>query len=276
MKQYKNFIFDMDGVLWRGLEPMDKLVDLFALLRERGIGHVMATNNASKTPAQYVEKLGKLGVPVEEWQILSSAETTAAYLAQNYPKDTKVYVVGGDGLHVGIRKHGLNVINRQGQFNGIVQPSDIKGGLNSAEIVVVGFTPNATYADLAAATYYVNNGARFIGSNPDVTFPSEIGRLPGAGALIAVVEVATAVKPTIIGKPERYIFNEAVRRLNADRATTLMVGDRLNTDIAGAFHAGLPSLLVLSGITDSAEVATSKIQPTHILDNISALYQALL
>jgi 4-nitrophenyl phosphatase len=276
MKQYDNFIFDMDGVLWRGMEPMDKLADLFALLRARGLGHVMATNNASKTPAQYVEKLAKLGVPVEAWQILSSAETTASYLAQNYPEGTHVYVVGGDGLHLGIRAKGLNVINRQGQFNGIIQPSDIKAQLHSADIVVVGFTPNATYADLAAATYYVNNGARFVGSNPDVTFPSEIGRLPGAGALIAVVEIATGVKPTIIGKPERYIFDEAIRRLHADPASTLMVGDRLNTDIVGAHNAGLSTLLVLSGISTSAEATTATVQPTHILDNIAALYHSLL
>ncbi len=265
----------MDGVLWRGMEPMEKLADLFGLLRERGIGHVMATNNASKTPAQYVEKLAKLGVPVAEWQILSSAETTATYLAQNYPKGTSVYVVGGDGLHQGIRKHGLHVINQQGQFNAIRQPSDIKGELDAAEIVVVGLTPSVTYADLAAATYYVNQGARFIGSNPDVNFPSEIGRLPGAGALIAVVELSTGVTPTIIGKPERYIFDEAVRRLNADPTTTIMVGDRLNTDIVGAHNAGLPSLLVLSGIATYEEATTASIQPTHILPNIAALYDAL-
>lgn len=277
MKKYRNFIFDMDGVLWRGMEPMEKLADLFTLLRERGLGHVMATNNASKTPTQYVEKLEQLGVPVEAWQILSSAETTAAYLAQNYPKGTNVYVVGGDGLHQGIRNHGLNVINRQGQFNQISQPSEIKRELlQSAEIVVVGLTPSATYADLAAATYYVNNGARFIGSNPDVNFPSEIGRLPGAGALIAVVELATGVQPTIIGKPERYIFDEAIRRLNADPATTVMVGDRLNTDIIGAHAAGLPSILVLSGISTIQEVATVPHKPTHIIKNIAELYDQLL
>lgn len=270
MKQIRNLILDMDGVLWHGDRPLPGLAAFFATLRRLGIGFAMATNNASRTVEQYVAKFARFGVTIEPWRILSSAETTATYLAHRYAPGTPAYVVGDDGLRHALRSRGFTVLND-------VIPTDDKAAFyaglegHSAELVAVGFSPNAVFADFAAATYYINRGARFIGSNPDKTFPSEVGPLPGAGAFLALVETATGVEPTVIGKPYRHIFDEAVARLGGSAADTAMVGDRLQTDIAGGHAAGLTTILVLSGIASRADAEAFTPAPDIICADISEL-----
>lgn len=259
-----NFIVDMDGVLWRGDRPMSGLVDFFATLRDLEINYVLATNNATKTAAQYTKKLAGFGVDVAPEKILTSAETTASYLRHNYPAGTAVYVIGDPGLHDALRA----------QEFVIVSPEEIEQGAG-AKIVVVGFTRNALYQDFAMGTLALQNGAQFIGTNPDPTFPSEIGNLPGAGALQAVLVAATGIEPTIIGKPSHIVFDEAVRRLGGRKASTVMVGDRLTTDVAGAKAAGLHAILLLSGIAGRDDLAHSDVQPDFVFDDIMALAAAL-
>lgn len=275
MKAIRNLILDMDGVVWRGMTPMPGLTDFFATLRRLNIGVVLATNNASRTVEQYVAKLAGFGVTVEPWQILTSAETTADHVAQHYPPATRIFVVGSDGLHHGLRARGFDVINPPNRQLSSMRVADLMPYLGAADLVVVGFTPLVNYADFAQATYYINNGARFIGSNPDVTFPSEIGPLPGAGALLALIETATGVTPEIIGKPARAIFEQALRRLGATADQTAMVGDRIATDIVGGRNAGLHTVLLLSGVTAPADLAASDVQPDYVFDDITALAAAL-
>ena len=148
----------------------------------------------------------------------------------------------------------------------------------STPLVVVGFNRHVTYRELAGAALYINHGARFIGTNPDVTFPSELGQLPGAGALLAFIATATGVTPEIIGKPGPALFQEALQRLGATDATmattaavTAMVGDRLSTDIAGGQAAGLHTVLVMSGVTTAKELAAGTVLPDLVLDDIHAL-----
>ena len=274
MKQIKNLILDMDGVLWLGMTPMPNLPQLFTTLDELGINYALATNNASRTVDQYIAKFAKFGVQMEGWRILSSAETTASYLQNEYPAGTTVFALGGDGLRVGLQNRGFNIINEMGvsiDLNNPPKPED----LGSAEVVVVGFNWQATYADFAHATFHINNGARFIGCNPDASFPSEIGRMPGAGSLISLVQVASGVEPTIIGKPNRYIYEEALKRLNSTPANTAMVGDRLDTDLLGAQNLGLIKILVRSGISSDADLPGHPVQPDYIFDDINALVAAL-
>ncbi len=274
MMTIENLIFDMDGVLWLGATPIMPLADLFGRLDALGINYVLATNNASRTVDQYVDKLHKLGVEMAAWRILSSAETTGAYLADQFPAGSRAYVLGSDGLHFALQSRGFDVLElpkSESIFDGLA----LLDQAGTVDVVVVGFTPHATYADFAAATHFVNRGARFIGSNPDLTFPTEIGRLPGAGSLIGLVANATGVTPTIIGKPYPYIYEEALKRLGGDRATTAMVGDRLNTDIEGAINVGIRSILVMSGITTAAELAASAVQPDYVTDNVTTLLQQL-
>jgi 4-nitrophenyl phosphatase len=260
-KTIKNLILDMDGVLWRGDTPMPGLVDFFALLRRLEIGFVLATNNATKTAEQYTEKLSRFGVDAPPWRILTSAEATASYLSERYAAETSVYVMGERGLHDALRAKGFHIIT----------PQQVEDG-ETAPLVVVGFNRHAVYYDLAMAALLLHKGATFIATNPDVSFPSELGPLPGAGSFLAFISTATGVEPAaIIGKPGPAIFREAVERLEATTADTAMVGDRLSTDIAGAKAAGLSTILLLSGISSRADVGTKGVEPDYIFEDIREL-----
>ena len=141
----------------------------------------------------------------------------------------------------------------------------------TAAFVVVGLSPAVTYEELAMASLLVQHGVPFIGTNPDPTFPSELGPLPGAGALLAVISTATGIQPTIIGKPGPIVFQEAIKRLGGDRETVAMVGDRLSTDIYGAKAAGLRAILVLSGISTREEADAGPVRPDYIFADITEL-----
>ncbi|WP_420642782.1 HAD-IIA family hydrolase [Candidatus Leptofilum sp.] len=258
MKQIKNLILDMDGVLWRGETPMPGLADFFKTLRAHGIQFVLATNNASKTPQQYVAKLAKFGVPVDEEQIFTSAEATGDYLAQTYPTGAKAFVVGDVGLQTAVQNRGFQLLGVE----------EVMGG-ETAVFVVAGFNPNATYPQMAAGALLIHKGADFIGSNPDLTFPSEYGPLPGAGSFLAFLQAGTGVKPTVIGKPGPLIFKMAMEKLGGTPQNTAMVGDRLETDIAGGKAAGIQTILVLSGISQRDDIAQANgLQPDFIFADI--------
>lgn len=261
----QHLILDMDGVLWRGETALPGVVDFFATLRRKGIGVVLATNNATKVAVQYKEKLAGLGVDIAADRILTSAEATAGYLSEQYPAGTTAYVVGESGLEVALRNREFNLLQSDGYV----------GQGEHADVVVVGFTRHVCYPQLASAAHLVNNGARFVGTNPDVTFPSEWGPLPGAGSLLAFLQAATGQEPLIVGKPNQAIFHEALARLGGTPQNTAMVGDRLETDIAGAQAAGLRTILLLSGVTGRQELDESDLQPDHVFDDLRALAQYL-
>lgn len=273
MKQpITHLVLDMDGVLWHGETPVPGMADFFDTVRRLDIGFVLATNNAGKTAAQFSEKLARFGVDIPPAQILTSAETTAVYLADHYPPGTRVYVIGTTGLQQALAARGFVVVSAEE-----VRASATTTTGAAAELVVVGYTPSARYEDFALGSLLIHRGARFIGTNPDPSLPTELGPMPGAGALLAVLEMTTGVRPLIIGKPEPIIFHEAVRRLGAAAATTAMVGDRLSTDITGAKRAGLQAVLVLSGISTREEAAAEPVdvRPDYIFDDITALAEYL-
>ncbi len=276
MKEIRHVILDMDGVLWRGMTAVPGLVDFIDTLRRLDIPFVFATNNASRTIDMYVKKFAGLGVTVEAWQILSAGYVTAAHLAKRYPAGTKTYVLGSFGLHDAMRQAGFDVVN---QVDAVLDPNEIGvavAAVPSVDLVVAGFNMKATYTDFSLASIYIDRGADFYGSNEDSSFPHEVGRLPGAGSFMALLETATGVKPTIIGKPNTYIFEEALARLGSTTADTAMVGDRLNTDVRGAKNTGLISILVLTGIATIEDVEASAFQPDYIFDDIVALGRALM
>ncbi|MCB9422558.1 MAG: HAD-IIA family hydrolase [Ardenticatenaceae bacterium] len=264
MHVIKNLILDMDGVLWRGETPMPGLPDFFAALRQKHINFVLATNNATKTAVMYTEKLARFGVDIPPAQILTSAETTAVYLSERYDTGTAVYVVGEKGLHEALETKDFHIIT----------PEQVKAG-DTAPLVVVGFNRHVTYGELAMGSLLVTKGATFIGTNPDPSFPSELGPLPGAGSLLAVIETATGVKPVIIGKPQPIIFEAAAKRLGGTPANTAMVGDRLTTDIAGGRAAGLLTVLLLSGVTSREQAQNSPILADFICSDITDLANQL-
>lgn len=264
MQHLQYLITDMDGVLWHGDTPMPGLVDFFETLHERNIQLMCATNNASKTPEQYVEKLAKFGVAVTPQQIMTSALATAAYVTQHYPASASIYCIGGDGLRQALQQKGLHLLERNDDHT-------------AAELVVVGLHTGVTYEDFAIATLHIRRGATFIGCNPDTTFPSERGLLPGNGSLLALLTAATDQKPVIIGKPHPPMFLACLHQWGpqATGQNSAMLGDRIGTDIVGAHQVGLQTILVLSGVSTAAELAQSNTRPDYVFSDISALRQAL-
>lgn len=252
-----HMIVDMDGVLWRGDEPMAGLVEFFATLRRRGIGFVLATNNSSKTPQQYIDKLARFGVQVSSECILTSSQVAAAYLANQAPPSTCVNAIGGDGLHQALEQQGFELTDREAAY------------------VVVGWDTHLTWDKLATAALLIHRGAGFIGTNPDVSYPTERGPVPGNGAQLAALEVATGVTPTVTGKPAPHMYQEALRRMDAQPETTAVVGDRLDTDLAGGVQLGLIKILVLSGIATEANLAGSPVKPDLVCADIEELTHLL-
>ncbi len=255
------FIIDMDGVLWHGSEAMPGLVAFFQTLREREIKFILATNNASLTPDQYVDKLGRMGVAVQPEHILTSGLATALYLSQQVnPAKTCVFVVGEDGATVPLLAQGFTLA-------GLDSPT--------SDIVVCGKDQTVTWAKLATASLHIRAGARFIGTNGDTTLPTERGVTLGNGAILAALQVATGVAPTIVGKPEPIMYQQAMALLGTQADQTLAIGDRLETDILGAVRAGIRSILVLTGISSAADLPASEYQPTWVLPDIRAITEAL-
>jgi 4-nitrophenyl phosphatase len=261
LQAIRHLIIDMDGVLWHGDRPMPRLSEFFDLLRARKIAFVLATNNASRSGADFAAKLAGMGVRVALDEILTSPQATAGYLAAAAP-GAAVYIIGEPGLRVELEARGLRVVNDS--------PEQA-----SATHVVVGIDRTLSYAKLVEACLLIRGGAAFIGTNPDVTFPGERGIVPGNGATLAALRVATGVEPLIIGKPEPEMMTQSMARMGGTLADTAVIGDRLDTDILGGIRAGMSTLLVLSGVTSAADAKKDAIQADYVFQDIGAIADAL-
>lgn len=256
--EIKAVICDMDGVVYRGKQPLPGMQDFFAFLRQQDIPFTFATNNSSRHPQEFVQKLADMDLPnIKEWQIVSSATATADALRLRYPEGTRLHVVGGDGLRLVLREAGFVLADEQ------------------VTAVVVGIDFEFTYAKAITAVKLIREeGATFFGTNPDVTFPAPDGLKPGAGSVIAMIATASEVTPIIIGKPEMGMFEVALGRMQSQPGQTLMIGDRLNTDIEGAQRANLRTALVLTGVTTPTVLAASETQPDAVYENLVELLAA--
>ncbi|MBK8033761.1 MAG: HAD-IIA family hydrolase [Chloroflexi bacterium] len=258
MTEIHGVVMDMDGVVWRGDELLPGAIALFDKLKARGLPFAAATNNSAKSPTDYVQKLAHMGIDgIREDQILTSGRVTISYLTRTYPQGTPVYVVGGDGLRHMVVRAGFDL-------------SD------AARVVVVGIDFDLTYNKLKRAVQLIRGGADFIGTNGDKTFPMADGLVPGAGSIIAAIQTGAGQAPLMMGKPNRPMFDAALELLGTSAANTLMIGDRMDTDIDGANSAGLQTALVLTGVTTRAELEVSPTQPDYVFDGLPQLLDALL
>jgi len=237
---------------------MPGVSEFFEFLRQRSIGFILATNNSTHTAQQYVDRLARMGVEVALSEILTSSQATAMHLETLAPPGTRVYVIGEEGLETAVRERGYLISG------------------DGAEFVVVGLDRRLTYEKLKVATLLIRQGAHFIGSNPDKTLPTEEGLIPGAGATLAALEASTGVSPTIIGKPERILFELALARLGGTREDTAVIGDRLDTDVLGGHNAGLTTILVLSGATTRQDVDDAPLKPDLVFEDIGHLHRVWL
>lgn len=261
----RGLIIDMDGVLWHGEAAQPGLVEFFQTLRDLRLPFILATNNASQTAEQYVDKLAGMGVGVAAAEILTSGMAAASYLAERYPpRKTKVFVIGTDGLRQPLLELGYSL-------TGLLDDDCDQ----TAELVICGLDKQLSWNKLATATLNIQAGAAFYGSNGDVTLPTERGPLPGNGATLAALEAATGVTPITLGKPEPIIYQQAFDLLGTSPAHTIAIGDRLDTDILGAVRAGIRSLLLLSGISTLEDLEAVDYKPTWVMQDIAELTRVL-
>ncbi|MCS7219997.1 MAG: HAD-IIA family hydrolase [Anaerolineae bacterium] len=257
VKELAGFILDMDGTLYLGDTLLPGAAKLLASLQARHLPFLYLTNNSSRDAAMYAEKLNRLGLPATSDQILTSGAATAAWLRAYHPH-TRLFVLGTPSLQAEFASAGFQVVDE------------------APDLVVLGFDTTLTYARLAQACTLIRQGVPWIATHPDINCPVPGGFIPDAGAIAAAIVASTGVQPqVVIGKPNPYIFQEALARLGTPAAATAMVGDRLYTDITGARRAGLVAILVLSGETTLADLETATTQPDMIFPSVCELAQVL-
>jgi len=254
-------ILDMDGVLWSDNTPIGNLRAIFASIAKRGLKVCLVTNNATRTAEQYLERLHAFGVDnLELWQILTSPQALAHELSKRIPEQGGIYTIGEMGLVQALTEAKFSVVEETNwDANRPIQA------------VVIGMDRNISYAKLRRAALLIRQGVPFYATNPDKTFPTPEGLIPGAGALIAALVTATGVEPLVVGKPARYMMDLARERLKTSAEQTLVVGDRLETDIAGGQAAGCPVAVVLSGVTSLEAARAWRPSPDIISPDLATL-----
>lgn len=257
----RGLALDMDGVLWKDATPIGDLARIFERMRSAGLKVVLASNNATMTTDQYLDKLAGFGVALEPWQIVTSAIAAAAALARAYPEKGAVYVIGENGIISALSEAGFSVRTDPDNAAPVVA-------------VVAGLDRSLSYPKLSRAMAHIRGGARFYGTNPDVTFPTPSGLVPGAGAMIAALRAATATEPIIIGKPSPFMFRLSAERMQLSMSEILVVGDRLETDIAGAQGVGARTAFVLSGVSTHEQGEQWRPRPDVVAQDLATLVGA--
>ena len=256
LSQVHNLLIDLDGVLYRGQTRLAGGPELIAFLEKHGIRYLLVTNNSTSTPSQFVERLGSIGIRVPERLIMTSGVATAAYLATLAPPGTKVNVVGEEALARELQKRGFVAAGRDAQY------------------VVCGWDRAVNFEKLKTACLAIRDGAIFIGTNPDKTYPLERDIIPGAGSILAALIAATDVEPIVVGKPEPIIIQQSLEALNASPEETAMLGDRLDTDILGGHRAGIATIMVLTGISTADEAVACEAPPDLVCQDLLELLRA--
>jgi HAD superfamily hydrolase (TIGR01450 family) len=257
---YDLVIFDLDGVVYLGDQPVAGAPEALAKLRERGTPRAYATNNASRRASEVAALLSSLGVPAEPDEVTTSAQASAAVLAGRLPAGSSVLVVGAPALHEEIADVGLRPVHQ---------------AADAPVAVVQGYGPKVGWEQLAEASVAIRGGASWIATNTDRTLPTPRGPLPGNGSLVAALATALDRQPdVVVGKPEPTLFEQVARARGARRP--LVVGDRVDTDIEGAHRAGMDSLLVLTGAGRPADVLNAPPQrrPTYLAADLGGLFAA--
>lgn len=253
---YDLAMLDLDGVVYVGGQAVPGAPRHVARAREAGLRLGFITNNASRPPAVVAEHLRELGVDARTDDVVTSAQAAARLLLDRFGAGARVVLLGAAGLEQALRVEGL-------------EPVPVAA--DDPVAVVSGYGPDVLWRDIMRAAVLIRDGLPWVASNTDRTIPTRYGEAPGHGVLVETIRSFSGVEPVVAGKPQRPLLDETVRRLGSERP--LMVGDRLDTDIEGAHHAGLDSLLVLTGVTGLTELAGARPdqRPTYVAADLSGL-----
>ncbi len=249
----RGLILDLDGVVWKDETPLVDARQVFDKIRRAGLKFILATNNATRNVEQYQEKLARFGVEVDASQIINSAMAVANLLSQRFPGGGPVYVIGEDGVRTALQEKGFYFAEK------------------GVKAVVAGWDRGITFDKLSQATLLIRAGVPFYGTNPDRTFPTPQGLIPGAGAILAAIEAATDQKPVLGGKPSAAMMDLAMQHLATQPAETLAIGDRLETDILGGVNAGCRTALVLSGVSSLKDLEAFQPKPDLVAEDLAQL-----
>jgi 4-nitrophenyl phosphatase len=253
----KALILDMDGVIWRSDTPIGDLPAIFNRIKGRGLKYVFATNNGSKTPEQYADTLENFGIHADPSQVVTSSLGVAHMLVQRFPQGTKAFMIGEDGVRAALQEQGFEVLSLE--------------RAQEAQFFVIGIDRQINFDKMREAALLVRRGIPFYATNPDKTFPTPRGEIPGAGAWISVITTATEIEPIYAGKPYPLMMELSLERLGMKKEETLVVGDRLETDIAAGQAVGCPCALMLSGVSTREQAAVWSPAIDIIADNLSSL-----
>jgi glycerol-1-phosphatase len=254
--KYQTLLLDLDGVIYAGNQAIANAVESINKIRAAGIPVGYITNNSSRKTETIAEQLAGFGIELSSKEIISSAQTGVELLSSLVPAGSKVLVVGGEGLRYQTELAGFEIVSSS---------DDIPVA------VIQGFAPNVSWLELAEASYSIQQGAKWVATNQDWTIPKEKGIAPGNGTLVSAVHTAVGQLPLVAGKPEKAIFETAMREFATDSA--IYVGDRLDTDVLGANKAGLGSALVMTGVTTRKELLGARLEqrPSYILGSLADL-----
>jgi NagD protein len=249
MHVYKNYLMDMDGVLVRGRTAIPGAGDFIARLNAQQIPYLVLTNNPIYTQRDLSHRLVTAGLNVPEDRIFTSALATARFLQAQLPHGN-AYVIGESGLTDAIHSIGYVITD------------------HNPDYVVLGETHGYNYTNITMAVRLISAGARFVATNPDASGPSEQGLVPACGAMAALIEKATGVAPFFVGKPNPLMMRSALNYLGVHSEDTVMIGDRMDTDIVSGVNSGVETVLVLTGVTRREEIERFPYRPTHVADSI--------
>jgi NagD protein len=252
MAKKKSYLLDMDGVLVRGRAPVPGAQEFLARLTETRTPFLVLTNNPIYTPRDLQARLAAGGLHIPDGHLFTSAMATAKFLAQQRPRGS-AFVIGETGLTQALHEEGYTITT--------VNP----------EYVVLGDTTYYNFEQITQAIRFVAAGARFIATNPDPSGPAEDGIVPACGAMAALIEKATGVRPYFVGKPNPLMMRRALNFLGAHSEDTVMVGDRMDTDIIAGIEAGMETILVLTGVTRPEDVDRYPYRPTHVLPSVASI-----
>jgi NagD protein len=252
MEDIKNYLTDMDGVILRGRTLITGAAEFVQRLRTKGIPFLILTNNSQYTQRDLQVRLSYMGLEVPAEAIFTSALATAQFLHSQRPGG-RAYVIGESGLTTALHDIGYVLTDQEPEY------------------VVLGETTAYSFERITRAIRFVTDGARFIATNPDVMGPGEGGIVPATGAVAALISAATGVKPYFVGKPNPLMMRTALRTINAHSENSVMIGDRMDTDIVAGLESGLRTILVLTGVTTREQVERFPYRPTWIKESVAEI-----
>ncbi|CAG9319415.1 unnamed protein product [Blepharisma stoltei] len=274
--RYDVFIFDCDGVLWKGPSSIAGSFESLQRLHSLGKKLYFLTNNSSKTPEDLLSQLGSYGYQASPSQIYCSGISTALYLKINHPDIKKLYLIGSDQFRSMLLRYDFEIIHHLDIEPALLAaPEDITRFAENTPVdaIIVGWDVRFTYTAGALGSVYIQNGAKFIASNSDAYFPMGKGRdRPGCGAIVGFLEIATNKKAEIVAKPKTFILDMIMEESKVPKEKVVMVGDSMETDIRMAFNGGIDSVLVLSGASQREDLPRYEFSPTHIYENLGGIF----